>query len=250
MPSKDTTTEKNETTGNLVTVYIMGKPYEVPSELTIMKAQEYAGYRLIRGVGCRGGFCGACTTIYRKREDYKLYIDLACQTKVEDGMYLVQIPFVPAEKPQWNLEDLEANSDSIIHFFPEITRCVSCNACTQACPQNLSPMRAIQAIRRNDLKMAADLSFDCVSCGACSVRCPAEITHYHVFQLVRRLVGRYVQKRAEHTAERVKEIEAGEYDADMDILVGLPEEELKELFVRIREGNPLQLPEREVGKHD
>lgn len=43
---------------NEVTVFIMGKGYRVPAGLTIMKAMEYAGYRLTRGCGCRGGTAG------------------------------------------------------------------------------------------------------------------------------------------------------------------------------------------------
>ena len=31
----------------------------MPEDLTIMNAMEYAGYRLVRGCGCRHGFCGA-----------------------------------------------------------------------------------------------------------------------------------------------------------------------------------------------
>jgi len=72
-----------------VKIYIMGKEYEVPEGITIMKAVEYAGYQYIRGAGCRGGFCGACATIYRLKGDYRLYTALACQTTVKDGMYLV-----------------------------------------------------------------------------------------------------------------------------------------------------------------
>ena len=41
-----------------IPVYVMGKKYEVPETLTIMKAMEYAGYQFIRGCGCRGGVCG------------------------------------------------------------------------------------------------------------------------------------------------------------------------------------------------
>ena len=37
----------------MVHVYLMGKMYEVPSNLTIMNAVEYAGYQLIRGCGFR-----------------------------------------------------------------------------------------------------------------------------------------------------------------------------------------------------
>lgn len=43
-----------------VKIFIMGKAYQVPKGLTIMKAMEHAGYQFIRGCGCRGGFCGAC----------------------------------------------------------------------------------------------------------------------------------------------------------------------------------------------
>jgi len=39
----------------LIPVYVMGKRYEVPEGLTLMKAMEYAGYKFIRGCGCRGG---------------------------------------------------------------------------------------------------------------------------------------------------------------------------------------------------
>ncbi len=36
---------------NMIPVFVMGKRYEVPAELTIMKAMEYAGYQCIRGGG-------------------------------------------------------------------------------------------------------------------------------------------------------------------------------------------------------
>lgn len=35
---------------NLVNVYLFGKRYQVPESLTIMKAMEYAGYQLVRGL--------------------------------------------------------------------------------------------------------------------------------------------------------------------------------------------------------
>ena len=69
-----------------VRIYVMGKEYEVPYGLTIMKALEYVGYKFVRGVGCRGGFCGACATLYKVKGDYKLYPVLACQETVKDMM--------------------------------------------------------------------------------------------------------------------------------------------------------------------
>ena len=63
--NKDGKTDKVE-------VFIMGKSYKVPAGLTIMKALEYAGYRFIRSCGCRAGFCGACSTVYRIEDEQKL----------------------------------------------------------------------------------------------------------------------------------------------------------------------------------
>ena len=64
----------------MVHVYFFGKQYQVPKALTIMRAMEYAGYQLVRGCGCRNGFCGACATIYRIAGDRELKACLACST--------------------------------------------------------------------------------------------------------------------------------------------------------------------------
>lgn len=214
----------------MATIYIMGKAYKVPNTLTIMKAIEYVGYRFVRSCGCRGGFCGACTTFYRVKSDYKLQVDLACQKRVEDGMYMVQLPFIPAEKPKWDLDRMKSTTDEVIRVFPETTRCLSCNVCTHACPQDIEVMRAVQALRRGDLEDSVNLTFDCISCGACSIRCPAEITHYQVFQLARRLFGKYETIPAKHLMERVKETEEGKFDDEVSKLMDMNLEELKELY--------------------
>ena len=52
----------------MVNIYVYGKKYSVPGDLTIMTAMEYAGYQLKRGCGCRHGFCGACATIYSRKK--------------------------------------------------------------------------------------------------------------------------------------------------------------------------------------
>ena len=82
---------------NMVNVYLYGKKYEVPDDLTIMEAFEYAGYKLVRGCGCRNGFCGACATVYRIKGDRELKACLACSTQVQDNMY-VDAALLPADQ--------------------------------------------------------------------------------------------------------------------------------------------------------
>lgn len=228
--TQESKTDKSEKKIRTIRVYVMGKSYDVPEGFTIMKAIEHAGYRYIRGAGCRAGFCGACATVYRKRDDYKLYTALACQTTAEEGMYLVQLPFVPANKKFYDLNLIKPTGTVMTSQYPEIARCVSCNTCTKACPQDLEVMDIIQASLRGDIEKAAQLSFDCLQCGLCTIRCPAEIAHYHVAQLDRRLYGKYILPRSKHLAETVKEVESGKYEKEMKKLTTMKLEELKTLY--------------------
>ena len=177
-----------------------------------------------------GGFCGACSTIYRLEGDYKLYADLACQTTVQDGMYLTQLPFTPADREPFDLESLADKDNPLLEMYPEIARCVSCNTCTKACPQDLEVMDFINEALRGDIKEVAELSFDCIQCGLCAARCPAEIPHHHVAQLARRIYGKYQLPRAEHLEKQVEKIKNGDYDEQYQELMELNEEDLKERY--------------------
>lgn len=209
-----------------LSIYIMGKEYQVPETLTIMKAMEYAGYSFIRGCGCRGGICGACATVYRFVGDYKIKVGLACQTVIEPNMYLTQIPFYPANKAIYILDKLKPDAAAVLMHYPELARCLCCNTCTKACPQDLEVMYYMQAALRGDVKKCAELSFECIMCGLCVSRCPAELMHYNVAILCRRLTGKYVLPKAEHLAKRVKEIEEGKFDKELAELVKLEKNEL------------------------
>ncbi len=217
-----------------VTIYIMGKEHRVPAGLTIMKAIEYAGYRFVRGAGCRAGFCGACSTVYRKRDDYKLYTALACQKTVEDGMYLTQLPFTPANKATYDLEKIRITHNILLKYYPELARCIACNTCTRACPQELKVMDYIQAALRGDIAKVAELSFDCIQCGLCTVRCPAEIQHYHMAQLARRLYGKYLSEPVKYLDIRIEQIEKGMFEKGYEMLMNMPLEKLKELYAKRR----------------
>ena len=127
----------------MVNVFLMGKKYSVPSGLTIMGAMEYAGYQLVRGCGCRNGFCGACATIYRIKGDNTLKFCLACQTTVEDNMYVAMLPFFPIVKPVYDMEKIKPTEQIMMQLYPEIYSCIGCNACTKACTQELKVMQYI-----------------------------------------------------------------------------------------------------------
>lgn len=214
----------------MISLYIMGKKYEVPEGSTIMGALEYAGYQLKRGCGCREGFCGACATIYRTTDDYKIKTGLACQTVVEPNMYLAQIPFFPANKALYDMDELEPSISTFQEIYPEIFRCVSCNTCTKACPQDLEVMDYIQALIRGDIAQAADLSFDCIMCGLCAARCPAEIVQYNVAVLARRLYGKYLSKKGEYLECRLKEIKEHKYDKEIEEFMHMDRESIKKKY--------------------
>ena len=209
-----------------IPVYIMGKRYSVPHSLTIMKALQYAGYRLLRGCGCRWGFCGACGTAYRVQGDPHLYFGLACQTVVQPGIYLAQIPFFPARRATYDVASLEPAPVALFTTYPQLLGCLGCGACTKACPQEIDVLAYMAAGMKGDISRMADLSFDCIMCGLCATRCPAEEAQYNIALLARRLHGRYLAPRSAHLEKRVEEIQRGDFDAELAELKGLTREEL------------------------
>ncbi|MFP5212479.1 MAG: 4Fe-4S dicluster domain-containing protein [Acidobacteriota bacterium] len=224
-----------------IPVYVMGKKYEVPETLTIMKAMEFAGFKFLRGAGCRGGICGACPTVYRKEGDYKLYFGLACQTVVEPNMYLAQIPFYPANRANYDINNLEANAETIHALYPELFRCVACNNCTKACPMGVEVLDYISALKQGDIAKAAEISFDCIQCGMCASRCMGELPQYHIAQLARRMYGKYIQPQAAHLQKRVAEIKSGKYDKMLVDLQKMNKDELTKIY-KEREREPDMAP--------
>jgi formate hydrogenlyase subunit 6/NADH:ubiquinone oxidoreductase subunit I len=221
----------------LIPVYVMGKRYLVPETLTIMKALEYAGYRFIRGCGCRGGICGACATVYRKPGDYHLRVGLACQTVVEPDMYLTQIPFYPANRASYDFEQLTSSPEEIFKLYPEVFRCLACNSCTKVCPMDVQVMDVISAIKQGDIARAAAFSFNCIQCGLCVSRCLGELPQYHIFQLARRIYGSKIAPRAQHLAEAVEAVKNGRYEEELEKLKKSDVKQLTEIY-KAREIEP------------
>ncbi len=214
----------------MVNVFLFGKRYQVPESLTIMKAMEYAGYQLVRGCGCRNGFCGACATIYRIKGQQELKTCLACQQQVEEGMYVATLPFFPLVKQVYDINQIKPTQQIMMQLYPEIYSCIGCNACTKSCTQELNVMQYIAYAQRGEYEKAAEESFDCVMCGVCSSRCPAGISHPQVALLTRRLTGKYLAPQTEHLISRVAEIDRGDCKAALEAIMNTPLEEQKHLY--------------------
>ncbi len=239
--------EKTPEHSEMVPIYVMGKKYDVPASLTIQKAMEYAGYQWIRGCGCRGGICGACGTVYRFPNSYKIEVGLACQTVVQPDMYIAQIPFFPATKKSYDLEKLTPALETLLKLYPETLRCLQCNVCTKSCPMDIQVMDYVAAAMRGDISRVAELSFDCVMCGLCTSRCPAEICQYNIAVLARRLYGRFIIPRAKHLRVMVEQIDGGGYDRMIEDLMQAGEDRLKKLYTE-REMEPEEADEMWVPK--
>jgi len=218
----------------LIPIYVMGKKYEVPQGLTILKAMEFAGYRLKRGCGCRGGVCGACVTVYRKKGHYQLKVGLACQTVIEPDIYLVQLPYVPANKAIYTIKNVSPADSNIIKFYPELMRCLQCNTCTKSCPMELDVMNYVAAAMRGALKEVVELSMECVMCGMCAARCPAELAPFNIALLIRRIYGKHVVPASPQLIQRLKEIREGKFEEELSQLKESNQTELQERYKELQ----------------
>ena len=197
----------------MVKIEILGKYYEVPENLTILQSFWYVGQKKIRGVGCLGGFCGACSTVYRVAdEDYRLHVALACQTQVREGMSLVQIPFFPMRNRTNYAEEVADNQDLLLQVYPDLRKCISCGACTRVCPQGLNVLGYLIKAEDGDFETSAAWSFDCINCGMCAMKCPVD--------LAPNLIGAYVREKnhclnhskSKMLNQRIQEIKNGDFD--------------------------------------
>ncbi|MBQ1451279.1 MAG: 4Fe-4S ferredoxin [Clostridia bacterium] len=213
-----------------ITINLYGKRYRVPDNMTMLKALEYCGYAPTRGIGCRHGFCGACAMVYRIKGERQLHYCLGCETRVQDMMYISTISYFPLEKQSYKLDEIEPSANMIMHLYPEIYSCVSCNTCTATCTQGIDVMGYIHDAQRGDFKACAEKSFNCIMCNCCASRCPAGISHPEVAMLARRINGRYISPKSEHLEKRVEEVKHGNLCEEVHALIEKSEAELRELY--------------------
>lgn len=222
MPTVETTEKKN-----LVTVEIMGKKYQVPQGITLIQAMFHTGHQITRGIGCLGGVCGACGTLYRTKGSYELKQGLGCQLIVEEGMsFSLSAPF-PVQKPIYRMEEITDPKQDLFKYFPEVALCRNCNACTEACPQGIDVRTGIWKAAFGDFKEASNLFLSCVMCSLCVPVCIAEISSNQVGLYVRRAEGVFFNERPPQLSSRIEEIHCGKYNTQWETLMKMSEEELK-----------------------
>lgn len=218
----------------MVTVEIAGKKYEVPEGITVIKALWYAGQEVIRGIGCLGGFCGACATYYRTKDDPKVKTCLACQTAVQDGMSFSMVPPFPARKATYNLAELKDPKQDLFNLYPEAPLCRNCNACTEACPQTIDVREGVWRAVFGDFKAVSEMFMDCVMCGLCAPVCIADIAPNFVALYASRVQGAHLTERPERLERRIKDIAEGKYKDEWDRIFKMNEQELAKVCAELK----------------
>jgi succinate dehydrogenase/fumarate reductase-like Fe-S protein len=214
-------------------------PYRVSAKRTVLSALEAVGVSFVRGIGCRGGICGACTILYRIKGKPELKAALICQEEVEDGMEILPLPYIPQKKVQHDLVLPEGETPAyrVRRLYPEVNNCVMCGECTRLCPVDIDVMSYVGMIKRGDLAGAARESFTCIQCQACVLRCPSQISQPNAALAARRFYGRFKESPADHLLKAVEKMQSGHYKSIFRRLGRLDQDDLRALYQR-REREP------------
>lgn len=211
----------------MVTVEIAGKTHQVPAGITLMKALWYTGHEVIRGAGCLGGFCGACGTYYRTKDDPRVKTCLACSFAVEDGMSFSFAPPFPARKAIYNIRELTDPKQDLFTLYPEAPLCRNCNACTEACPQGIDVREGVWRAVFGDFKAVSDMFMNCVMCGLCAPVCIADIAPNFVALYASRAQGVHFTEKPIGLKQRIQAIAEGRYQEDWNRILAMTDEELQ-----------------------
>ena len=94
---------------------------------------------------------------------------------------------------------------------------------------SLKRKRVLEFPSTIQLPITYSCNFDCVMCGVCSSRCPAGISHPQVAMLARRLNGKYIAPECGHLSDRVKEVNDGIFDKQIEELMTKAVDNIEEI---------------------
>jgi ferredoxin len=188
----------------------------------------YTGHHLTRGVGCMGGACGACATVFRRAGDFALNVGLGCQMRVEEGMSFTLTPYYPAPEPGWRMEEVTHHREELFLHFPEALNCRNCNACNKVCPIDIDIKGAVRDAVRGDFAAAADKAEPCIMCGLCVSRCIAEMAPNKIALYARRTYATFEAPQGTHLEARMADVKSGRWEGEWASVLAMDEAGLKE----------------------
>lgn len=203
----------------LLRISLEGREIPASPSDSIIHAILNSGQTLVKGVGCMGqGVCGSCRVMVRRAGRSEVSMELACETRVEDGMqvsfldYGKHFAFSPRRPHVYRLEEMQ-DSWHTLHkigeVFPEAANCRHCSGCDRACPKNLEVQRGVDLAVAGDILPAAEVFDQCVMCNLCTLACPEHIRPNHLGLFVRRIIASMTLRPAD-LVRRLQQIERGE----------------------------------------
>jgi Fe-S oxidoreductase len=205
----------------MINIEIQGKSCQVPEGITVVQALWYTGHELVKGIGCLGGVCGACTFTYRRKGDPGVKTGLACQTLVEEGMGFSSPVSLTITRTKYRFQEIDDPKASLLKYYPETRRCTHCNACTLACPQGIDVRACVLKSLSGEFAAVSDMFYSCVMCGLCTVVCDVGIRPNLVALYARRSEGAHLIPRPENLLKRLQEMKSGAYDSEWQKILGI-----------------------------
>jgi CO dehydrogenase/acetyl-CoA synthase alpha subunit len=153
---------------------------------------------------------------------------------VEDGMSFSMVPPFPARKATYDISKLQDPKQDLFNLYPEAPLCRNCNACTEACPQQIDVREGVWKAVFGDFKSVSEMFMDCVMCGLCAPVCIADIAPSLVALYVSRAQGAHFTEKPERLEHRIQEIEAGRFNDEWDRILKMSDQELAELCAMVK----------------
>jgi ferredoxin len=209
-----------------VRVTIEGRTFAAPEAKSILQAYLHSGEPLLKNVGCMGqGVCGSCRCMVRRAGSRDVTTELACETRIEDGMQVSFIDYFTPRRPHvYQIEDVQDSWSihrQLDEIFPEAKHCRHCSGCDRSCPKDIEVQRGVNLAVAGDIHRAGELFELCVMCNLCTLACPEHIRPNHVGTFVRRAVAA-LSLRPSDLIARLQQIESGQMTIDTGAVSGEP----------------------------
>ena len=149
-------------------------------------------------------------------------------------MSFSMVPPFPARKAIYDIRTLQDPKQDLFNLYPEAPLCRNCNACTEACPQEIDVRDGVWQAVFGDFKAVSETFMSCVMCGLCNPVCIADIAPNLVALYASRAEGAHFTEKPPRLQSRIKEIEEGKYDADWNRLLNMDEQQLKDVCAAIK----------------